>query len=125
MGEKILPLYSSSIETVTKALVGLYGFLERNPATAIGLIVGFGFLAGILVVLGPLMLGLAALIGPYAMLHVMFAKMGVAGGVLTPILRGLSGGLMTVGKTVLVAGPRLVAIIRLCCCLPSLQCWLS
>ncbi|HWX02251.1 phage tail protein [Collimonas sp.] len=108
MGEKILPLYSSAIETVTKALEGLNGFMERNPATAKAMIVGFGILAGILVVLGPLMLGLAALIGPYAMLHVLFAKMGVAGGVLTPILRGLSGGLMTVGKTVLWLGRALL-----------------
>ncbi|WP_211471731.1 phage tail tape measure protein [Collimonas humicola] len=104
MGEKILPLYSSAIETVTKALEGLNGFMERNPATAKAMIVGFGILAAILVVLGPLMLGLAALIGPYAMLHVLFAKMGVAGGVLTPILRGISGGFMTIGKTVLWLG---------------------
>ncbi|WP_211474657.1 phage tail tape measure protein [Collimonas humicola] len=100
MGEKILPLYSSAIETVTKALEGLNGFMERNPATAKAMIVGFGILAAILVVLGPLMLGLAALIGPYAMLHVLFAKMGVAGGVLTPILRGMGSGFMAVGKAI-------------------------
>ncbi|PFH10562.1 hypothetical protein BCF11_2984 [Collimonas sp. PA-H2] len=108
MGEKILPLYSSAIETVTKALESLNGFMERNPATAKAMIVGFGILAAILVVLGPLMLSLAALIGPYAMLHVLFAKMGVSGGVLTPILRGISGGLMTVGKTVLWLGRALL-----------------
>jgi hypothetical protein len=108
MGEKILPLYSSAIETVTKALEGLNGFMERNPATAKAMIVGFGILAGILIVLGPLMLGLAALIGPYAMLHVLFAKMGVSGGVLSPILRGISGGFMAVGKTVLWLGRALL-----------------
>lgn len=101
MGEKILPLYARAIETVTKALEGLNAFMEKNPIVAKVMIVGFGVLAGILVVLGPLMLGLAALIGPYAMLHVLFAKMGVAGGVLTPILRGLGGGFMRLGKTVL------------------------
>jgi hypothetical protein len=61
------------------------------------------------VVLGPLMLGLATLIGPYAMLHVMFAKMGIAGGVLTPILRGLGSGFMSVGKTLWSLGKLLLA----------------
>jgi hypothetical protein len=108
MGEKILPLYSSAIDNVTAALEGLNGFMERNPATAKAMIVGFGILAGILVVLGPLMLGLAALIGPYAMLHVLFAKMGVSGGVLSPILRGIGGGFMAIGKTVLWLGRALL-----------------
>ncbi|WP_211461791.1 phage tail tape measure protein [Collimonas silvisoli] len=104
MGEKILPLYSSAIETVTKALEGLNGFMERNPATAKAMIVGFGTLAAILVVLGPLMLGLATLIGPYAMLHVLFAKMGIAGGVLTPILRGVASAFGVLGTAVKAAG---------------------
>jgi hypothetical protein len=104
MGEKILPLYSSAIESVTTALEKLNGFMERNPATAKAMIIGFGILAAILVVLGPLMLGLAALIGPYAMLHVMFAKMGIAGGVLSPILRGVASAFGAVGTAVRVAG---------------------
>jgi hypothetical protein len=108
MGEKILPLYSNAIDTVTAALDGLNGFMEKNPTLSKVMIVGFGILAGILVVLGPLMLGLAALIGPYAMLHVLFAKMGVSGGVLMPILRGLGSGFMTLGKTVLMASRALL-----------------
>jgi len=65
-------------------------------------------LAGLLLVLGPLMLGIAAMIGPYAMLHVMFAKMGVTGGVLTPILRGLGGAFMWAGRAVLWLGRALM-----------------
>jgi hypothetical protein len=104
MGEKILPLYSRAIDAVTTALDKLNGFMERNPATAKAMIVGFGSLAAILVVLGPLMLGLAALIGPYAMLHVLFAKMGIAGGVLTPILRGIGTAFMWLGRILLFVG---------------------
>ena len=104
MGEKILPLYSRAIESVTAALEGLNGFMERNPVTAKAMIVGFGGLAAILVVLGPLMLGLAALIGPYAMLHVLFAKMGIAGGVLTPILRGIGTAFLWLGRVLLFVG---------------------
>nr|WP_157750948.1 phage tail protein [Janthinobacterium svalbardensis] len=104
MGEKILPLYVRGMELAISAVQRLNGFMERNPTVAKVMITAFAVLAGVLLVLGPLMLGIAALIGPYAMLHVMFAKMGMTGGVLTPILRGLGGAFMWVGRAVLWLG---------------------
>lgn len=104
MGEKILPLYAQGLEMGISAVARLNGFMERNPTVAKVMIVGFAGLAGVLLVLGPLMLGIAALVGPYAMLHVMFAKMGITGGVLTPIMRALGGSLMWVGRAVLWIG---------------------
>jgi hypothetical protein len=108
MGEKILPLYAQGLELAISAVQRLNGFMERNPTVAKIMITAFAVLAGLLLVLGPLMLGIAALIGPYAMLHVMFAKMGVTGGVLTPILRGLGGAFMWAGRAVLWLGRALM-----------------
>ena len=108
MGEKILPLYAQGLELAISAVQRLNGFMERNPTVARVMITAFAVLAGLLLVLGPLMLGIAALIGPYAMLHVMFAKMGVTGGVLTPILRGLGGAFMWAGRAVLWLGRALL-----------------
>ncbi len=104
MGEKILPLYAQGLEMAISAITRLNAFMERNPTVAKIMITAFAVLAGLLLVLGPLMLGIAALIGPYAMLHVMFAKMGVTGGVLTPILRGLGGAFIWAGRAVLWLG---------------------
>ncbi|MCC7701437.1 phage tail protein [Janthinobacterium sp. GW460P] len=104
MGEKILPMYTQALEMAIAAFARLNGFMERNPTVAKVMITAFAVLAGLLLVLGPLMLGIAAMIGPYAMLHVMFAKMGVTGGVLTPILRGLGGAFMWTGRAVLWLG---------------------
>ena len=42
------------------------------------------------------------------MLHVMFAKMGVTGGVLTPILRGLGGAFVWAGRAALWLGRALL-----------------
>ena len=108
MGEKILPLYAQGLEMAISAVTRLNGFMERNPTVAKVMITAFAVLAGLLLVLGPLMLGIAAMIGPYAMLHVMFAKMGVTGGVLTPILRGLGGAFMWAGRAVLWVGRALM-----------------
>ena len=108
MGEKILPMYTQGLEMAIAAMTRLNGFMERNPTVAKVMITAFAVLAGVLLVLGPLMLGIAALIGPYAMLHVMFAKMGVTGGVLTPILRGLGGAFMWAGRAVMGLGTALL-----------------
>ncbi|MDZ5634465.1 phage tail protein [Janthinobacterium sp. GMG1] len=108
MGEKILPLYAQGLEMAISAVQRLNGFMERNPTVAKIMITAFAVLAGLLLVLGPLMLGIAAMIGPYAMLHVMFAKIGVTGGVLTPILRGLGGAFMWAGRAVLWLGRALL-----------------
>ncbi|MDO8048471.1 phage tail protein [Janthinobacterium sp. SUN211] len=108
MGEKILPLYAQGLEMAINAITRLNAFMERNPTVAKIMITAFAVLAGLLLVLGPLMLGIAALIGPYAMLHVMFAKMGVTGGVLTPILRNLGGAFMWAGRAVLWLGRALL-----------------
>ncbi|MDN2669784.1 phage tail protein [Janthinobacterium sp. SUN026] len=108
MGEKILPLYAQGLEMAISAITRLNAFMERNPTVAKVMIAGFAVLASLLLVLGPLMLGIAALIGPYAMLHVMFAKMGVTGGVLTPILRSLGGTFMWAGRAVLWLGRALL-----------------
>jgi len=108
MGEKILPLYAQGLEMAINAITRLNAFMERNPTVAKVMIAGFAVLAGLLLVLGPLMLGIAAMIGPYAMLHVMFAKMGVTGGVLTPILRGLGGAFIWAGRAVLWLGRALL-----------------
>jgi hypothetical protein len=108
MGEKILPLYAQGLELAISAVQRLNGFMERNPTVAKVMITAFAVLAGLLLVLGPLMLGIAALIGPYAMLHVMFAKMGVTGGVLTPILRKLGGAFMWAGRALLWLGRALL-----------------
>lgn len=108
MGEKILPLYAQGLELAIAAVQRLNGFMERNPTVAKIMITAFAVLAGLMLVLGPLMLGIAAMIGPYAMLHVMFAKIGVTGGVLTPILRGLGGAFMWAGRAVLWLGRALM-----------------
>src|SRR5450830_287470 len=108
MGEKILPLYAQGLELAISAITRLNGFMERNPATAKVMIASFTVLAGLLLVIGPIMLGIAALIGPYAMLHVMFAKMGMTGGVLMPILRGVGGAFMFASRGVLALGTALL-----------------
>jgi hypothetical protein len=61
MGNAILPLYSSALETAASALEKLNGFTERNPTLTKVMVLGLGTLAGVLAIGGPLLIGLAAL----------------------------------------------------------------
>ncbi|MCP1573637.1 hypothetical protein J2S30_002016 [Herbaspirillum rubrisubalbicans] len=98
MGTKILPLYASGLQMAANAMQALTGFMERNPATANAMIVGFSAIAAILVVMGPLMLALASVIGPYALLQVLFAKIGLEGNLLMPTLRAIGTVSMWIGR---------------------------
>jgi phage-related protein len=108
MGEKIIPIYIEALGTLTDSIKRLNVFMQENPALGKAMIVGFSALAAILVVIGPLMLGLAALMGPYAMLTVIFTKLGIGGGVLMPILRGIGTAVLWLGRIFLVAGRALL-----------------
>lgn len=104
LGKKILPLYVQGLQLAASAAQGVTTFMQKHPTLAKAIAVSFGVLAASLLVLGPLMLAIAAVIGPYAMLYVLFAKIGISGGVLTPILRGIGSAFMWLGRMALWLG---------------------
>lgn len=108
MGEKILPIYTDALVSLTGAVERLNSFMDANPALGKAMIVGFAAIAGILTVAGPLMLGLAALMGPYALLSVLFARLGFTGGLLKPVLQGIGTAVVWLGKAFLIAGRALL-----------------
>ncbi|MDC6293998.1 phage tail tape measure protein [Ralstonia pseudosolanacearum] len=108
LGEKVLPLYTRGLELVGKAAEGVTTFMQDHPTLAKALAVSVGVLAAALVVLGPAMLAVASVLGPYAMLHILFGKMGVKGGVLSGVLRGLGGTFMWVMRAVVLLGRALL-----------------
>ncbi|UBM11722.1 phage tail tape measure protein [Cupriavidus metallidurans] len=89
IGEKVLPLYARGLEWVARAAEGVTRFMQDHPYLAKAMAVAVGVLAAALLVLGPIMLGIAAVIGPYAVLHVLLTKIGVSGGILSVVMRGL------------------------------------
>lgn len=104
LGEKVLPLYARGLELVGKAAEGVTSFMQNHPTLAKAVAVAVGALAASLLVLGPIMLAVASVLGPYAMLHILFGKLGVTGGVLSGVLRGLAGAFSVVMRAVAVLG---------------------
>ena len=89
MGNQVLPLYAGALESVAGALKSITGFMKEHETVAKVTIVTLGALAGLLLVIGPLMLGIASIIGPYALLRYTLTAAGAKGLTLMPILRAL------------------------------------
>ncbi len=104
LGEKVLPLYARGLELVGKAAESVTTFMRDHPTLAKAAAVAVGALAASLLVLGPVMLAVASVLGPYAMLHILFAKLGVTGGALSGVLRGLAVAFNVVMRAVAVLG---------------------
>lgn len=108
LGEKILPLYIQGLQLATTAAQKLTTFMQAHPTLAKAMAVSLGLLAASLLIIGPLMLAMASVIGPYAMLYMLFARLGISGGVLTPMLRTLGGAFQWLGRMVLLLGRALL-----------------
>ncbi|WP_247580617.1 phage tail tape measure protein [Ralstonia pseudosolanacearum] len=104
LGEKVLPLYARGLGLVASAAEGVTSFMENHPTLAKAAAVAVGALAASLLVLGPIMLAVASVLGPYAMLHILCARLGVTGGVLSGVLRSLAGAFSVVMRAVAVLG---------------------
>ncbi|MBT1538305.1 phage tail protein [Ralstonia solanacearum] len=104
LGEKVLPLYARGLELVGQAAESVTTFMRDHPTLAKAAAVAVGALAASLLVLGPVMLAVASVLGPYAMLHILFAKLGVTGGALSGVLRGLAVAFNVVMRAVAVLG---------------------
>lgn len=104
LGEKVLPLYARGLELVGQAAESVTTFMRDHPTLAKAAAVAVGALAASLLVLGPIMLAVASVLGPYAMLHILFAKLGVTGGALSGVLRGLALAFNVVMRAVAVLG---------------------
>lgn len=108
IGEKVLPLYASALEWVAKAADGVTKFMQENPGLAKAMAIGVGTLAVALLILGPIMLAIASVLGPYAMLYLVMGKMGIAGGLLSGVLQGLATAFTWVMRAVGLLGRALL-----------------
>ena len=108
MGNQVLPLYVSGMQTLTSAIKAVTGFMENHTTTAKILMIGLAAIAGVLLVLGPAMLAVAAMLGPFAVLNFVFQAAGIQGGVLASVLRGVGAAFRFVGTSVLWMGRALL-----------------
>jgi hypothetical protein len=108
IGEKVLPLYASALEWVAKAADGVVKFMQENPGLARAMAIGVGTLAAALLILGPIMLSIASVLGPYAMLVLIMGKVGGVGGMLSGVLQGLATAFTWVMRAVGLLGRALL-----------------
>ena len=108
IGEKVLPLYAGALEWVAKAADRVTKFMQENPGVAKAMAIGVGVLAAALLILGPIMLAIASVLGPFAMLSLVMGGVGGAGGMLSGVLQGLGTAFTWVMRAVGLLGRALL-----------------
>lgn len=109
MGDRVLPMYANGVEAVSAAVKGLTGFLENHTTVAKVLMVVIAGVAGTLLLIGPAMLAIAAMLGPFAVMRFMMQAAGIQGGILAGVMRVLGTSIRFVGTSLLWVGRALLA----------------
>lgn len=92
LGQNILPLYVKGLSLINNALTSVSAFIDKHPKLAKYFILGAAGMAILATVSGALMLAIAALLGPFAMLRLSTQVLGIR------LLPGLAQGMQKIGR---------------------------
>lgn len=109
LGEKLLPVYSRMLDMLQGLTDGLANFAQAHPNVVKWLGYAAATIGTLLVVFGALALGVAAVIGPFALLKLSMAVLGVNGFGVVSMAGKLWGALKWVGTAVLWLGRLMLA----------------
>ncbi|MGZ9712581.1 phage tail tape measure protein [Glaciimonas sp. GNP009] len=96
-GSTLKPALTDIMETIGRVTERLSFWIEANPQLTGTLLKIAAVLAVILVVLGVLALGVAAILGPFAIMRFVLSAIGLQGGIVIPVLKGIGAALLFVG----------------------------
>ncbi|HAX9712035.1 phage tail tape measure protein [Serratia marcescens] len=92
LGQNILPLYVKGLSLINNALTSVSAFIDKHPQLTKYFILGAAGMAILATVSGALMLAIAALLGPFAMLRLSTQVLGIR------LLPGLAQGMQKIGR---------------------------
>ncbi|SCX53010.1 phage tail tape measure protein [Variovorax sp. EL159] len=107
-GDSIMPAYVAALQFATAAMKGLTNWMAANPRLAQVLATGLGILAVTLVALGGILLVVGPAILGFVTMRFAFAAMGIQGGVLARVLGLLATGFRLAGTALLWLGRALL-----------------
>ncbi|WP_395315804.1 phage tail tape measure protein [Variovorax sp. UC74_104] len=107
-GDSIMPAYLAALRLATAAMRGLTNWMAANPRLAQILTTGIGVLAVALVALGGVLLVVGPAILGFVAMRFAFAAMGIQGGILSRVLGLLATGFRLAGTALLWLGRALL-----------------
>lgn len=113
LGETLRDPLMAIMSTVKQVTGSFRRWVEENPKLAGGLLKVVAALASIAVVLGTVMLAVAAVLGPLALMRLQFSILGIKGGsafgLITKAIGGVGRGMLWLGR-LMMANPILAVI---------------
>ena len=108
IGERVSPIYNTALQAAANSLNKLTGFMKEHATAAKIIITVLTLFAGALVVAGTLMIALAGVLGPLAIVRMSMTTLGMSGGYLARGLSLAAGGVRLVSTAVMFLGRALL-----------------
>lgn len=102
LGESISPEIKDIVAWLGELTETTGKWVKEHPRMASILMKTVAVLGILLTATGGLMLATAAIIGPYALLAAGLARLGISGGILLPVLRGIGQAVLFIGRALLM-----------------------
>ena len=109
IGTQLIPTIQIGAEWVGKIGVGIGSWAKEHPALTKGIGLTIGVLAGLLILVGGLAIGVGAILGPLAMLRYSFLLASPAGAVFSGSFKAIGGAFGTLTR-ILMANPILLIV---------------
>jgi hypothetical protein len=101
IGEKIMPMYNRGLEITASLLSRITGFMKEHATTAKALAVALAAVGVVLGVGGTLTIGLAAIIGPLAVVRFSMRALGVEGSFVARAISASTGAFKRLSRSAL------------------------
>ncbi|XHO68841.1 hypothetical protein BCC1697_005327 [Burkholderia gladioli] len=108
IGEKILPTYSAALDIAASGTKRLVGFMKEHGTVAKVMLIALAAVAALAVAFGTLMIAVATMLGPLAVVRFSMLVLGMQGGILSTVLGGLGSALRMVGTAIMFVGRALL-----------------
>ena len=109
LGQQLLPSIKIGAEWIRKIGIGIGGWAKEHPALTKGIGLTIGVLAGLLILVGGLAIGIGAILGPFALLRYSFLLASPAGAVFSGSLKSIGGAFGSLTR-ILMANPILLIV---------------
>lgn len=96
-------------KSATEAMSSFGAWAKENPELLGTLIKGIAIIAALITAGGALMLTIGSILGPLAMMKYALTVLGIKGGFIIPIIKGIGSAMMLLGKA-MMANPIFIAI---------------
>jgi TP901 family phage tail tape measure protein len=102
IGQQLKPALVDILNTIKEVTIGIRNWVKEHPVLTGFIVKAIAAIAILSIGIGGLLLTIAGILGPMIAMRFIFSAIGIKGGLLIPILRGVGTAIMFIGRMLLL-----------------------